>query len=150
MPQSLSSIHIHIVFSTKNRQPLITETIESELHAYIGGIFRNKGCPALIIGGDTDHIHALCSLSRTCSVAELVEKVKSHSSRWIKTKGDEFKYFQWQSGYGVFSIGQSSVDDLKRYIANQKDHHRRNSYQDEIRLLCRKYRADFDERYVWD
>lgn len=150
MPQSLSSIHIHLVFSTKNRQPFITDHIEAELYAYMGGIFRNKGCPALIIGGDTDHIHALCSLSRTCSVVELVEKVKSHSSRWIKTKRDEFKDFQWQSGYGVFSIGQSGVDDLKRYIVNQKDHHRRNFYQEEFRSLCRKYKVDFDERYVWD
>lgn len=150
MPQSLSSIHIHLVFSTKNRQPFISDQIESELHSYMGGIFRNKGCPALIIGGVKDHVHMLCLLSRTCSVADLVEKVKSYSSRWIKDKGDEFREFQWQSGYGVFSIGQSGIEDVRRYIANQKEHHHQSSYQDEFRSLCRKYNVAFDERYVWD
>lgn len=150
MPQSLSSIHIHLVFSTKNRQPFITEKIESELYAYMGGIFRNKGCPALIIGGNVDHSHMLFMLSRTCTVAELVEKVKSYSSRWIKNKGEEFRNFQWQSGYGVFSVSQSGVDDVKRYIIDQRIHHRRRSYQDEFRLLCRKYNVAIEERYVWD
>lgn len=150
MPQSLSSIYLHLIFSTKNRQPFIADKIESELHAYMCGIFRNKGCPALIIGGDVDHIHTLFLLSRTCTVAELVEKVKSYSSRWIKDQGKEFKDFKWQSGYGVFSIGQSGVDDVKRYIANQKVQHRDKSYQIEFRSLCWKYNVDFDERYVWD
>ncbi len=150
MPQSLSSIHIHLVFSTKNRRPFITENIESELYVYMGGIFRNKGCPALIIGGDVDHAHMLFLLSRTSTVAELVEKVKSYSSRWIKDKGEEFRNFQWQSGYGAFSVSQSGVDDVKRYIFDQKIHHRRSFYQDEFRSLCRKYNVAFDERYVWD
>lgn len=150
MPQSLSSIYIHLVFSTKNRQPYINDRIEPELYSYIGGIFRNKGCPVLIIGGDKDHVHALSFLSRTSTVAELVEKVKSYSSKWIKEQGNEFKNFQWQSGYGVFSIGRSGVDNVTRYIANQKLHHRGSSYQDEFRSLCRKYELDIDERYVWD
>jgi putative transposase len=150
MPQSLSSILIHLVFSTKNRQPLITETIESELCKYLGGIFRNCECPSLLIGGDKDHIHTLFALSRTCSIAELVKEVKSSSSKWIKGKGDEFQHFQWQTGYGAFSIGQSGVADLKCYIANQKEHHRRSSFEDEFRLLCRRYGVEIDERFVWD
>jgi putative transposase len=150
MPQSLSSILIHLVFSTKNRQPLITQTIESELFKYLGGIFRNCECPCLLIGGDKDHIHTLFALSRNCSIAELVKEVKSSSSKWIKGKGDEFQHFHWQTGYGAFSIGQSGVDDLKHYIANQKEHHHLSSFEDEFRLLCRKYKVEIDERFVWD
>jgi putative transposase len=150
MPQSLSSILIHLVFSTKNRQPLITETVESELYKYLGGIFRNSECPSLLIGGEKDHIHALFFLSRVWSVAKLVEEVKSSSSKWIKGKGDEFQDFQWQAGYGAFSIGQSGVEGVKHYIANQKEHHRNSSFQSEFRVLCRKYKVGIDEQYVWD
>jgi REP-associated tyrosine transposase len=150
MPQSLSSILIHLVFSTKNRQPLITETIESELFQYLGGIFRNCKCPSLLIGGDQDHIHTLFALSRNCSVAEIVKEIKSSSSKWLKGKGDEFQHFQWQTGYGAFSVGQSGVEELKHYIANQKEHHSRTSFEDEFRLLCRKYKVEIDERFVWD
>lgn len=150
MPQSLSSILIHLVFSTKNRQPWITETIESDLYRYLGGIFRSRKCPSLIIGGDKDHIHSLFSLSRICTVAKLVEELKSSSSKWIKERGPEFWNFHWQDGYGAFSIGQSGIDDLIRYIANQKNHHRQTSYQDEFRSLCQKYNIEIDERYIWD
>ncbi len=150
MPQSLSSILIHLVFSTKNREPLITEAVEPELHQYLGGIFRNQKCPSLLIGGYYDHIHALFLLSRTMAVADLVGEVKSSSSKWIKTKGKEFAGFQWQAGYGAFSIGQSAVEDVKQYIANQKAHHRAWSFQDEFRSTCKKYEVEIDERYVWD
>jgi REP-associated tyrosine transposase len=129
MPQSLSSILIHLVFSTKNRQPLITETIESELFQYLGGIFRNCKCPSLVIGGDQDHIRTLFALSRNCSIAELVREIKSSSSKWLKGKGVEFQHFQRQTGYGAFSIGQSGVEELKHYIANQKIHHSRGSFE---------------------
>jgi REP element-mobilizing transposase RayT len=150
MPQSLASILIHLVFGTKRREPFITSGMEPELHKYLATIFRECKSPALLIGGDKDHIHALFSLSRTWAVADLVEEVKTSSSKWIKSKGREFRQFQWQSGYGAFSIGQSNVPTLKRYIANQKEHHRRRSFQDEFRELCRKYEVEYDERYVWD
>jgi putative transposase len=150
MPQSLSSVLIHLVFSTKNRQPLITETIESELYKYLAGIFRNNGSPSLLIGGDNNHIHTLFALSRSGSIAQLVKEVKSSSSKWIKGIGDEFQHFQWQTGYGAFSIGESGVECLKDYISNQKEHHRRSSYEDEFRLLCRKYKIAIDERFIWD
>ncbi len=150
MPQSLSSILIHLVFSTKNRQPWITEKIEHELYKYLGGVFLNHQCPSLLIGGEKDHIHVLFSLSRVCTIAELVKAVKISSSIWIKEKGEEFQHFHWQSGYGTFSIGQSGVEGLKRYIINQKEHHRRTTYQNEFRAFCRKYKVEIDERYVWD
>jgi REP element-mobilizing transposase RayT len=150
MPQSLSSILVHLVFSTKLRELLITPEVETELHKYLAAVFRECQSPALSIGGDRDHIHALFALSRTWTVAAVVEEVKTSSSKWIKTKGREFHQFHWQGGYGAFSIGQSNVAAVKRYIANQKEHHRRQAFQDEFRALLRKYEVEYDERYVWD
>jgi putative transposase len=150
MPQSLSSILIHLVFSTKNREPFIMPAIESELHPYMATIFREHNSPSLIIDGTRDHVHTLFALGRTITIADLAEEVKTGSSKWIKTKGREFRNFHWQKGYGGFSIGQSNVAALKRYIRNQKQHHRRLSFQDEYRDFLKRYEIVFDERYVWD
>jgi putative transposase len=150
MPQSLSSVLIHLVFSTKNREPFITPNIESELHPYMATIFRDHDSPSLIINGTADHIHALFALGRTIAIADLVEEVKTGSSKWLKTIDRELRNFHWQRGYGAFSIGQSNVAELKRYIRNQKQHHRRVSFQDEYREFLKKYEIEFDERYVWD
>ena len=150
MPQSLSSILIHLVFSTKHREPFITPEIEADLHDYMGGIFRRCECPSLLIGGTADHIHALFVLSRTKTVASVVEDVKSSSSKWIKAKGGLWQNFYWQAGYGAFSVSQSGLEKVKSYIANQKQHHGQTTFQDEYRLLCQKYGVEIDERYVWD
>jgi REP element-mobilizing transposase RayT len=150
MPQSLSSILIHLVFSTKNRAPYISREIEPELHAYLAAVFRECHSPALAVNGTANHVHALFALSRTITVAEMVEEVKKRSSKWVKTKGDSHHNFQWQAGYGAFSIGQSNVAALKRYIAEQKEHHRRRTFEEEYRNFLAKYGVAFDERYVWD
>lgn len=150
MPQSLSSILVHLVFSTKNREPCIAPAIETELHPYMATIFRDHDSPSLVIDGTADHIHVLFALGRTVTIASLVEEVKTGSSKWLKTKGREFRNFHWQRGYGAFSIGQSSVAELKRYIRNQKQHHRRISFEDEYRKFLKRYEVDFDEHYVWD
>jgi putative transposase len=150
MPQSLSSILIHLVFSTKNRESFITPAIEQELHPYLATIFRALKSPALAIDGTTDHIHILFCLGRVMRIADLVEEVKTGSSKWIKTKGPGFRNFHWQKGYGVFSIGQSNVAALKRYIHGQKRHHRRVTFQDEYRKFLKRYEIEYDERYVWD
>ena len=150
MPQSLSSVLVHLIFSTKHRQPFISPEIEPQLHPYMASIFKALKSPALCIDGTTDHVHILFSMARVITIADLVEEVKSDSSKWIKTKGPEFRAFQWQKGYGAFSIGQSQVATLKRYISNQKQHHRRVSFQDEYRKFLNRYRLEFDERYVWD
>jgi len=150
MPQSLSSILIHLVFSTKHREPLIMPRVESELHAYLAAIFREYDSPAILINGTSNHVHILFSLSRRVAVADLVEEVKKRSSKWIKTKGNELKNFQWQSGYGVFSIGQSNVATLKNYIAGQKEHHRHKSFEEEYRKFLEKYGVSYDEKYLWD
>ncbi len=150
MPQSLSSILVHLVFSTKNREPYITAEIEPELHAYLAAVFRECHSPALIINGTTDHLHTLFTLSRTVTVAGLVEEVKKRSSKWAKTKGGLQRNFQWQTGYGAFSIGQSNVGALKRYIADQKEHHRRRTFEEEYRSFLERYGVAYDKRYVWD
>jgi len=150
MPQSLSSILVHLVFSTKNREPFITPAIERELHPYMATIFREHNSPSLIIDGTADHMHALFALGRTMTVAELVEEVKTGSSKWIKTKGSEFRNFHWQKGYGAFSIGRSNVEEVKRYIRNQKEHHRHITFENEYRNFLKQYEVQFDERYVWD
>jgi putative transposase len=150
MPQSLSSILIHLIFGTKNREPFITPLIEKELHPYMASIFREFKSPSLTIGGTEDHVHILFALSRTIEVADLVEKIKTKSSKWIKTKRPEFDTFHWQRGYGAFSIGQSQVATVKRYIARQRIHHQRVTFQEEYRNFLKSYDIDFDERYVWD
>jgi putative transposase len=150
MPQSLANVLVHIVFSTKNREPLIDPGIESELYPYLATACRTANSPALIINGTYDHIHLLVSLGRTTSVADLVESIKTNSSAWMKTKGPKYQAFYWQNGYGAFSIGQSGAPALKHYIANQKEHHRVKTFQEEYREFLNKYEVEYDERYVWD
>ena len=150
MSQSLASILIHLVFSTKNREPLIVPHIETELYTYMGGVFRELKCPLLERNGTEDHVHLFFRLARTITIADLVEEIKKSSSKWIKTQGEEFQGFYWQNGYGAFSIGESGVQRLRQYIANQKAHHRVHSFQDEYRRFLKKYQIEFDERYVWD
>jgi putative transposase len=150
MAQSLSNILLHIVFSTKHRQPFIDESIERELFKYLATACNTLGCPTHGIGGTDDHIHIACSLGRTIAVSKLIQEIKQDSSQWIKTNGRQYAEFAWQNGYGAFSIGQSQLDDLRTYIARQREHHRHESFQDEFRKLLAKYEVAFDERYVWE
>lgn len=150
MAQSLSNVLVHLVFSTKNRRKWIDVEIEEELFKYVSGICRELSCPAHKIGASDDHIHIACSLSRTISISALVEGIKTGSSKWIKTKGDRYAEFCWQNGYGAFSVGQSQLEDLRRYIGNQREHHRKISFQDEYREFLKRYEVVYDERYVWD
>ncbi len=150
MAQSLSNILLHIVFSTKHRRPWIDVSIETELAKYLATACRTLECPSHAIGGADDHIHIACSFSRTITVAKLVQEIKQDSSKWMKSKGARYVEFGWQGGYGAFSIGQSQLDDLRAYIANQREHHRRATFQYEFRQICAKYGVEFDERFVWD
>ncbi len=150
MAQSLSNVLVHLVFSTKHRRGWIDVGIEEELFRYVSGICRELNCPSHKIGASDDHIHIACSLSRTISISELVEGIKAGSSKWIKTKGDRYAGFCWQNGYGAFSVGQSQLEDLRRYISNQHEHHRKISFQDEYREFLKRYEVVYDERYVWD
>ncbi len=150
MPQSLSKVYVHLTFSTKHRQKLIDKTIETHLFEYIGGICRGLECNPVIVGGYENHVHILCLLSRKIVQMKLLEEVKKQSSKWIKTKGDSYKSFYWQDGYGIFSVNPSEIDVVKKYIQNQADHHQVKSFKDEYRTLLHKYDVKFDERYVWD
>lgn len=150
MAQSLASVLIHLVFSTKDREPFIKPAIENELHKYMAKIFRELKSPSLAIDGTPDHLHILLSLSRIIAIADIVEEIKTSTSKWMKTNGPEFKNFHWQRGYGAFSIGQSNVEALKRYIRGQKKHHQRRTFQDEYRNFLKVYQVPYDERYVWD
>ena len=150
MGQSLVKNYIHIVFSTKYRRPIIDEEIENELYKYLGGTCNSLDCNVLIVGGYYDHIHILCMLSKNISLVELVKKVKAHSSKWIKTRGEKYSNFYWQDGYGAFSVNPAQIDIVKNYIANQKEHHNKKNFKKEFRLFLKKYEVEHDEKYVWD
>jgi len=150
MAQSLSKVYVHITFSTKNRLPLLNNDIQSIFYEYIGGICKGLECNPLRIGGHKDHVHILCLLSKKVTQIKLLEEIKKESSKWIKTKGKEFQYFYWQSGYGIFSVNPSEIDIVIKYIDNQTEHHYEKTFQDEFRAFLKKYQVDYDERYVWD
>ena len=150
MPQSLSRILIHLVFSTKDRRRVLTPAIRVELHPYLAGTLDNIDCPSLQVGGVEDHVHLTFGLSRTRTIADVVESVKTSSSKWIKTKSDEFAGFHWQRGYGAFSVSESDAEAVVTYIRNQEKHHHRTTFQEEYRRLLERYRVAYDERYVWD
>jgi REP element-mobilizing transposase RayT len=151
MPQSLSNVLIHIVFSTKNRQPFLRKKESRDvMTGYLIGTLQNLNCPSLIVGVVEDHVHILCNLHRTISIAKLVEELKTSSSARIKTEGPQLRDFHWQNGYGAFSVSQSNVDEVRRYIENQDEHHRKRTFQEEFRLLLERHQIEYDERYVWD
>jgi len=140
MPQSLGQIYLHAVFATKNRMPLIVRPEPARLHAYMVEVLAQLGCPSLATGGIEDHVHILHSLGRTRSVAWVMEKIKSSSSHWMKQQGAED--FWWQPGYAAFSVSGSDLERVKRYIRNQREHHRQHGFEQELRELCGKEPAD--------
>jgi REP element-mobilizing transposase RayT len=151
MPQSLAQIYLHIVFSTKNRAPLMQNlALRDEMHKYLGGTCNNLDCPVLRVGGVADHIHILCRLGKTIAISDLVKELKRESSKWIKTKAPMLEDFYWQKGYGAFSVSPGHVEVLREHIANQEEHHRTETFQDELRRLLTKYGVQWDERYLWD
>ncbi|KOH47013.1 IS200/IS605 family transposase [Sunxiuqinia dokdonensis] len=150
MGQSLVQNYLHITFSTKHRQPLIDESIESELHSYLGGTCNNLACQVLTVGGYTDHVHILCMLSKKIALVTLMEELKAHSSKWIKTKGTAYQNFYWQDGYGAFSVNPSEINTVFNYISSQHEHHQVKTFQEEYRAFLKKYKVDYDERYVWE
>ena len=150
MGQSLVKNYLHIIYSTKQRQPFIHAPVEEELHRYLGGICRNLECNPVKIGGYTDHVHILCMLSKKIAVMRLLEAVKSHSSKWMKTKGPSLLDFYWQDGYGAFSVSPSQVETVKEYIERQAEHHQHKTFQEEYREFLKEYNVEYDERYIWD
>ena len=150
MPQSLSFVLVHVIFSTKGREPLMTGDVLPAMHSYLSETVRNADCECFRVGGAADHVHLAVRLSRTITIAKFVERVKTSSSRWVKTRTPELRDFSWQNGYGAFSVGPSDLAALCAYIDNQERHHRTRTYQEEFRAFLKKYGVEFDERYVWD
>jgi putative transposase len=150
MPQSLAKNLIHLIFSTKNRKPVILKPTRPELHKYMNGILDEWDSPAIIIGSVADHVHLLFCLSKNHALSKVVEQVKKGSSKWIKTQGARYSAFHWQSGYGAFSVSQSNEPRVSTYISEQEEHHRTRNFQDEFRAFLRRHQIQFDERYVWD
>ena len=152
MPQSLSKVTLHITFSTKNRKPWLRDpTLRTELYAYMATILRdNVDSPAIIINGVEEHIHALVILSRKYAIMDVIKEAKTETNKWIKRQPTGKPDFAWQAGYGVFSVSESNVATVKQYIRNQEQHHRRMTFKDEFRELCRRHGIELDERYAWD
>lgn len=150
MPQSLARLHVHLVFSTKHRDPCLPDSVRDTLHAYKATVLDNLGCVPVLLNSVEDHIHLLFDLARTVAVSQAVEDVKKSSSKWIKTQGPAFGGFAWQAGYGAFAVSESKVEVVRQYIADQGEHHRKTTFQEEYRRFLEKHRIPFDERYVWD
>ena len=150
MPQSLAKNLIHLVFSTKNRESTIPIEHQKALFAYLAGIFKEWDSPAIVIGGTENHLHLLFVLSKNFALKTIVEEVKKGSSKWMKHDVPLVSGFYWQAGYGAFSVSQSKVKTVVRYIERQQEHHRTISFKDELRALFRKHEMEFDERHVWD
>ena len=151
MPQSLSAVYGHLIFSTKERRPFLRDSIKrSELHAYIGGVSKQLDCVPILIGGVQDHVHVLARIGRTIAHADWVKELKRVSSLWLKQQGPDYSEFQWQAGYGLFSVSQSNLDPVQEYIANQEEHHRKLTFQEEFRLFLQRHHLQWDEKYLWD
>jgi REP element-mobilizing transposase RayT len=149
MPQSLSAVYIHLVFSTKDRRPWLSPQIRPDLHAELGGISKTLHCAPILVGGEADHIHILARFGRTITQADWVKELKRVSNLWLKKQGG-FDEFEWQSGYADFSVSHSNLERARRYIENQEAHHRKMNYQDEVRSLLKRHHIEWDERYIWD
>jgi len=150
MPQSLAKLYIHLIFSTKNRQHLLSIDLQESLHAFLGIKLKETGCLPIKINSAGDHIHLLFELSRTAAVSDVIQHIKSTSSQWIKKREDSLTDFSWQNGYGAFSVSMSNIEAVKLYIQNQQEHHKTLSFQDEYRQFLIRHDISFDERYVWD
>lgn len=149
MPQSLCKIYLHIIFHTKTTSPLIREEDLVQVHAYIGKMINETGCINIWVGGVENHVHALCLLGRTTTVAKLLEEMKRNSSRWIKSLSDHYAQFEWQGGYAAFSVSQSVVPKTLHYIQNQKEHHKNTTFENEYKNFLNLYNVEYDDRYVF-
>jgi putative transposase len=150
MPQSLAKVYLHLVFSTKNRERVLADEDRPDLHAYIGGTLKGMDCMPIEINSEPDHVHVLFMLGRTAGMSEVVGGIKKSATEWLRARSPRYAGFHWQSGYGVFSVSQSAVETVRKYIRNQRQHHRGKSFMDEYRAMLEKHEIEYDERYVWE
>jgi len=150
MGSTLTNILLHIIFSTKDRDPLITQKYKARLYAYIGGIIIREKAVPIDIGGVEDHIHIAVRIKPNDSVSDLVRSIKANSSKWINDSHLSKTYFAWQGGYAAFSVSESQIYKVKDYINNQEEHHRQLTFKDELLKMLEKHNIDFDEKYLWN
>ena len=150
MAQSLVRILVHLTFSTKLRRRLIAADMRDDLNAYLAGTLKRIGCPAILVGSVVDHVHILCHLSKEVTIAKLLEEIKKRSSKWAKTKWPSRRNSYWQAGYGAFSVSESNVGKVRQYIVGQEEHHKKMTFQDELRALLKRHNVAYDDRYLWD
>jgi len=150
MPQSLTKIIIHIVFSTKNREKYLSPDVNSKLYAFMAKSLQNRDCVVIKIGGTSDHVHILYTMSKKQVFENIIKEIKVASSKWIKTVDNNYSNFHWQRGFGAFSVSPANLDLVVNYIANQEKHHKKFDFQQELRAILNKYKMPFDEKYIWD
>ncbi len=149
MPQSYTNLIYHIVFSTKNREPLITAAVETRLHDYIGGTIRKQGGVALAINGMNDHVHVLAKLRADKAVSDVLRDLKANASGWMHDVFPELQHFSWQNGYGAFTVSASQIEKVREYVINQQQHHQKFGFRDEFAKLLRANKLEFDDKYLW-
>jgi putative transposase len=151
MPQSLANVLVHLIFSTMERHPFLDDAdLREEMHRYLAGISKHLECPPVRVGGTENHVHILARQGRTITLADWIKELKRGSSLWVKTKGESLALFHWQNGYGAFSVSPSQSATVERYIANQEEHHRKQTFQEEFRVFMERHKIEYDERHVWD
>jgi putative transposase len=150
MSQALAKIYLHLIFSTKNRERSLRDDVRDDLHSYMGGILHGLGCSPIEINTEPDHAHVLFVMTRTETISNVVGQLKKSSNDWLRNRDPQFRHFYWQGGYGVFSVSQSAVEEVRQYIRDQREHHKQVSFQDEFRTFLKRYEMEFDERYVWE
>ena len=150
MSSSLTKLYAHLIFSTKDRQGLIDESIRTSVHGCLASIIRAMNSPYVVVGGVEDHVHILFDIGKIYAPCELVKEVKVESSKFVKTLGKQYRDFFWQRGYGMFSVGPTQRKQAEAYVRGQAEHHRTRSYKDEFRGFQHKYEIEYDEQYVWD
>ena len=150
MPQSLTKLYSHLVFSTKYREPLLDDEIRPRVHAFLATIVRDMDSPWVVVGGVDDHVHVLFDMGKKYPPVEFVEQLKRESSKFVKTLGAKYAEFYWQRGYGMFSVGPAYRDEAESYVRHQAEHHRVKTFQDEFRAFLERYGVEYDERYAWD
>jgi REP element-mobilizing transposase RayT len=146
--QSFSRINIHLIFSTKNREPILGDDVRQDLHSYMATVLNNLESPCVLINSVPDHVHVLFEISRKLALSHAVEDIKKTSSKWIKTQRAAYSSFAWQAGYGAFAVSESNVADVRRYIEEQREHHRKLSFQEEFLAFLKRHNVRYDERYI--
>ena len=147
---TFTNLLLHIIYSTKYRKPTIHTEWQDDLYGYIGGIVRDQKGKLLKIGGVEDHVHLLAKLGPTIAISDVLRKIKSNSSKWINERSDVSRKFEWQSGYAAFSVSESKLPAVSEYIANQAEHHRKKTFEEELLAILKKHNIEFDMRYVFE